>query len=455
MVNSHVAKSRSSAIWSNWYTNIQIGKCAVLEVLNGSGTIGYNGLASWFQDDDESLAKCTPLSSPPLAADQGQLALALKAQTDFDRVALAAQPQLSDTALCMQSQAAILSVSPPEELALLHYRMGYCQLAAGAITHANRDSLSAAAEFDKAIESWPVSTYKGGKPAAAAGFFRLRVLAWLARTRLDRRCRAGRARLRLPALRVPPASTYPRISAGSCSQQAGSGSAGWQLQNDVDAAAKNSRIGCIRLARLVAAGSSLRMANTARRWPNTAAPSKSGRACGNRPSFLRRLGPKPNPIQLADLAAHNFWRAIRNPPLPVWTPRSGRPFRAGLLPARAPKRWRAWASRRSRITTGEPHGVRQCQNMVSGKPTCIVAFYLSPQGLRGAEDERRAANFEILTTWVGSPYRVILPPWRGFVPSREVWSVHWEISPYFPKPEARAVRFLRASGAPIASNSAK
>src|SRR5205085_5287246 len=189
---------------------------------------------------------CTLLaSSALLAADQGQIALALKAQTDFDRVALSAQPQLSDTALCMQSQAAFLPVSPPESLAVLHYRMGYCALAAGAITQTNRDSLQAAAEFDKAIENWAGSISKTGKnqppePVPSG----LRVLAWLARVQggTDDAVR-GRAQVEISAALANPNCTSKLMSADLCRELLATGRQwlGWMalLRNDPDAAARN------------------------------------------------------------------------------------------------------------------------------------------------------------------------------------------------------------------------
>jgi hypothetical protein len=94
------------------------------------------------------------LSAAAYAADDQQLALAIKAQSDFDRVSLAAIPQLRDTGICIQSQAALLAVSPVTELAELHYRRGYCTLAEAAIRHDAAQFSTAAAEFDSAIQTW-------------------------------------------------------------------------------------------------------------------------------------------------------------------------------------------------------------------------------------------------------------------------------------------------------------
>jgi single-strand DNA-binding protein len=102
-----------------------------------------------------------------LAADDAQLALLLKAQIDFDRVELPASPTLRDAAACVQSQAAVLPVTAPEELALVHFRKGYCTLAGAALTQDKGGYLAAADEFGKAIASWPLRFNKGGKKGPA------------------------------------------------------------------------------------------------------------------------------------------------------------------------------------------------------------------------------------------------------------------------------------------------
>src|SRR3954467_11138904 len=90
-----------------------------------------------------------------LADDPPQLAVAIKAQSDFDRVAMTPIPRLADTGACLQSQAALLPVSLPEEMALVYYRKAYCTLAQATIKNSNRDFLAAAADFDRSIEAWP------------------------------------------------------------------------------------------------------------------------------------------------------------------------------------------------------------------------------------------------------------------------------------------------------------
>ncbi len=116
------------------------------------------------------------------AADEQQLALVLKAQTDFDRMQLATTPQLRETSACIQSQAALLPVTPRTEVPLIHFRKGLCTLIGATITHQAGDFTAAAAEFDAAVQTWPARLEKPPKgilvePVASA----VPVLAGIAR----------------------------------------------------------------------------------------------------------------------------------------------------------------------------------------------------------------------------------------------------------------------------------
>jgi tetratricopeptide (TPR) repeat protein len=59
----------------------------------------------------------------------------------------------------------VIAVSAPEDLALLHYREGYCLLAGAAITGNSRDFAAAAAELDKAVAAWPARVRKPARSA--------------------------------------------------------------------------------------------------------------------------------------------------------------------------------------------------------------------------------------------------------------------------------------------------
>jgi tetratricopeptide (TPR) repeat protein len=131
-----------------------------------------------------SVSLLTLLAATALfAADEQQVALMLKAQSDFDRVQLAAVPPLRDTAACIQTQAAMLPVALPEDLPLVHFRKGYCTLAEATITHDQADFRAAATEFEKAIETWPgrVAAMVKKKLPAEPVSSGLRVLAQVAR----------------------------------------------------------------------------------------------------------------------------------------------------------------------------------------------------------------------------------------------------------------------------------
>jgi tetratricopeptide (TPR) repeat protein len=89
------------------------------------------------------------------AADEAKLALALKAQADFDRVETSAAPHSRDTAACIQSEAALLAVAAPEERSLILFRKGYCALIGAASASDASQFADAATAFDQAMEAWP------------------------------------------------------------------------------------------------------------------------------------------------------------------------------------------------------------------------------------------------------------------------------------------------------------
>jgi len=93
-------------------------------------------------------------ASVVMAADEEHIALMQRARADFDRVQLAAAPELRDVTACIQTQASASSVATPEELPQVHFRKAYCTLVHATITHQSGDFNEAAGEFDKAIETW-------------------------------------------------------------------------------------------------------------------------------------------------------------------------------------------------------------------------------------------------------------------------------------------------------------
>ena len=89
------------------------------------------------------------------AADEAQLALLLKAQTDFTRVDLSAAPTFPETSACVASEAALLPVASATDLPQVHYRKGYCSLIGATLTHRDALFADAESEFRKSIEGWP------------------------------------------------------------------------------------------------------------------------------------------------------------------------------------------------------------------------------------------------------------------------------------------------------------
>jgi tetratricopeptide (TPR) repeat protein len=183
-------------------------------------------------------------TSTLLASDRGSLALALKAQSDFERVASALRPRLPDAEACMQSQAAALAVSAPEERSLLHYRNGYCAFAGAAVTGNARQFQDAVESFEKAIEAWPARSRKSAKGAPPEPVFgALRVLAALARLHGSTEVPvAAAARQEIAAALELPSCTSNLMSATFCAEVLAGGAQwlGWMAlrDNQLDVAAR-------------------------------------------------------------------------------------------------------------------------------------------------------------------------------------------------------------------------
>ncbi len=166
-----------------------------------------------------------------LASDGRQLALVLKAQLDFERVEMSPRPRIPDAEVCMQSQAAALAVSPPEEQSMLHYRKGYCSFAGAAATRDPRQFLAAVTEFDKAMEAWPARTRNSAKHAApepvSAG---LRVFSAIARLHADTEAAlASGASQEIAAALESPSCNSNLMPAAFCAELLGAGAEwlGW------------------------------------------------------------------------------------------------------------------------------------------------------------------------------------------------------------------------------------
>lgn len=247
-------------------------------------------------------------SSLVLAADVRQLALGLKAQTDFDRVELAARPPIPDAEACIQSQAAALSVSLPEERSLLFYRKAYCALAEAAATDDRHHAEAALADFDRAIEVWPlrikITKHTQPEPVAVS----LRVFAAIARLNSGTEgAAADAARQELASALDAPTCASNLMSAGRCSDVLATGNEwlGWFAlrDNQLDLAARrfgsapvNGWSAWVQGRREFAAG---RYAAAATQYGDAVGRWKPVWQSG-KPTLLQSLGPRP---QYADALA--------------------------------------------------------------------------------------------------------------------------------------------------------
>ena len=179
-----------------------------------------------------------------LASDHRPLELALQAHADFEVVASAPRPRLPDGEACMQSQAAALAVSQPEERSLLYYQNGYCAFAGAAITGDVRQFAAAVENFDKAIEAWPARSRKTGKNVPPEPVFgALRVFASIARLQGGGGVEgAARARQEIAAVLESPSCTGSLMPAMFCAEVLAGGAQwlGWMAlrDNQLDYAAR-------------------------------------------------------------------------------------------------------------------------------------------------------------------------------------------------------------------------
>ena len=179
-----------------------------------------------------SVAILVVLSLPLLAADEARLALTLKAEADFDRVDLEGVSRLENAGQCVQSQAAALAVAAPAEMALLHYRKGFCLIAGAATTRRPADYAATAEELEKAIQAWPSRTTpaearRGAVEPVSPGLEVMAAIAHLKAGPDD----AGleHARKELAAANATPVCATDVMPAGFCQQmvQKGRNWLGW------------------------------------------------------------------------------------------------------------------------------------------------------------------------------------------------------------------------------------
>lgn len=136
---------------------------------------------------------------------------AARAKADFEKVDSAPIPSVRDSLGCVQSHAALLAVTRPEEQYVVHYRKGYCELFAAIVSENSASFQAASKDFLQAIAAWP----KKSADKLPSG---LRALAAIARLE------QGRAADSYPeivreletAVATPNCGPNPAMGAGFC-----------------------------------------------------------------------------------------------------------------------------------------------------------------------------------------------------------------------------------------------
>ncbi|MBZ5581349.1 MAG: hypothetical protein LAQ30_03940 [Acidobacteriia bacterium] len=411
------------------------------------------------------------------AADEQELALALKAQTDFDHVELAAVPVLRDTAACVQSQAALLPLAAREEVPLVHYRKGYCSLVGATLTHNPGEFTAAAAEFDKAIETWPDRAPAAGKDKPAEPVSSgLRVLAWIARLEAGAgKADLDRARNEMAAAigkRACPVSLMP---AAFCQAALDRGRewVGWidLQQDDVYAAARDLSGASSSGWALWAAG---KQAFADRKYGEAAARYRSGIEAWTReqretaPALADRLKPRPDlSVAMTDLGgaqllAGDAGGAIVTLDSAVKTDPSD--ARAFYLRARAKETLGQTDAALADLNLASRAAFAGAKDLASGEAHLYrgIMYYRRKDYARAEDEFASALNFDIPPALKGDA-----EAWRHLsavalgscgAARQELEQALGTVSPFFPKQEARAaadacITSTAAAGGPV--NAAK
>jgi len=392
-----------------------------------------------------------------LAADERQLALMLKAQSDFDRVESTFRPHLPETDACVQSQAAALSVSPPSERALLLYRKGFCTLAGAVATRQGTQFLAAGDEFDKAIAAWPERVLKPSKktppdPVSSA----LRIYAAIARLQASTGSEATAAASReISTALAPPECNSNLMSADTCAQVLSSGNEwlGWNAlrENRVEEASRLLALAPDSGWRKWAEGR--REFNAARY--SAAAPLYAAAIGqwkrvweGEGPTFRQALGPRPVlPVALADygaarLLAGDLSGAVAT--LDASLQADPKNAHALFLRARAKELAGKKDAALADYNLASRNAFAEAQDLASGEAHLYrgIVLFRRQDFARAEEEFASSLNFEM----TGS-LRPDARAWRHFAalsqgscgPARDsLTEALGAVSPFFPRDEARA-----------------
>jgi tetratricopeptide (TPR) repeat protein len=396
-----------------------------------------------------------------LASDQRLLDLALKAQSDFERVELTPRPRIPDAETCLQSQAAALAVSPPEERSLLYYRSGYCAFAVATVTGNDGQFLAAVELFNKAIEAWPERARKGGRrappePVSAS----LRVFASIARLQGSPQGEGLAAVRREVAAALESPSCFSTLMPAEFCTQVLAGGAQWlgwfALRDDqLDLAARHFSFapdsGWVEWAQGRREFHDARFAAAAAQY-GKAIDQWKRTWWGDGPTFLQALGPRPQYASaLADwggarLLAGDLSGAILT--LDAAIQADSTSSHALFLRARAKELAGQKDAALGDYNLASRTAFAGAVDLASGEAHLYrgIVSYRRRDFARAEEEFSSALNFEMM-----GPLRPDARAWRHLAavaggscgPAREsLGQALASISPFFPRDEARSLASL-------------
>lgn len=402
------------------------------------------------------------------AADEQQLALTLKAQTDFDRVELSATPPLRDTIACVQSQASLLAVATAEDAPLLHFRRGYCALAGATITQNATEYATAAAAFEKAIETWPARAAQGGKrvvpePVSSA----LRVLAWVSRLQTNpdeaQLAQAQTAIASAIQANACPSSVMP-VNFCQSVMKLGREWLGWIALSHGDLVAADREFNAIPESgwrQWIGARRALQSAAYSGAVSDFSRAIQIWQARGNQEQLpvLERVAPKPSLTDAytelggAQLLAGDSANAMKS--LNQAVKESATNARAYYLRARAKEAAGQPEAALADYNLASRTAFANTENLASGEAHLYrgIAMYRRKDYSQAEEEFASALNFEVTP-----PVRADATAWRHLAAvasgacqtSRQLLEQSLaSTSPYFPREEAR--KAIAACGSPTAS----
>ena len=390
------------------------------------------------------------------AADRPQTELDLRAQADFERVVWSIPPQIPDANRCVQSQVAATSVSPPAALTSLYFREGFCRLAEATITRRPADFQDAAAVLKKSVDWWPEAVGRLPKnysvPTVPSG---LRVLAAVARLQTQQdAATVDQAKLEITAAIENPACISAVMAANLCQTILGVGREwlGWAAleRSDLFEASRQfsdwpDRGWSLWTAGLVASGKGNELEARARfrqaldawkRAQNELVPVVARLAPNpDMPRVLLRLGSTEILTGDAAAAVATLDRAVKADPNLV---------RAIYLRARAEELSGRNEQALADYSLASRTAFANAQDLASGEAHLYrgIQFYRRKDYSHAEDEFSSALNFAIPPDLLhdAEAWRHMAALAGGACGSRALLEdLLAQCSPYFPKPEARAL----------------